>query len=57
MFKVLESYNFIMERTEFPAVALVALLNEVRSKANWVHLRVARVLLCLKRMQAGRKLR
>jgi len=34
MFKVLESYNFIMERTEFPAVALVALLNELRSKAN-----------------------
>jgi len=34
MFKVLESFNFIMERTEFPAVAVVALLNELRSKID-----------------------
>jgi len=34
MFKVLESYNFIMERTEFPAVAMVALLSELRGKID-----------------------
>lgn len=34
MFKVLESYNFIMERTEFPAVAMVALLSELKSKVD-----------------------
>ncbi|WP_018962796.1 DNA polymerase III subunit gamma/tau [Coprothermobacter platensis] len=29
MFKVLESFNYTMEHTEFPAVALVAILNEL----------------------------
>jgi DNA polymerase-3 subunit gamma/tau len=30
MFKVLESYNFVMDRTEFPSVAVVAIVDELR---------------------------